>query len=335
MDQQASRYIEKQVREAVFVAARSRCCLCRELIAVEVPAVPSQRAIELHHIVFFSEGGPNTEDNLMLVCANCHFVIHADRSNYSAELLKKAKTHWIGMADIVPSKLSYRGAVNEDFQTPFLIESLNLCYLITLPSVTTVSNLASFIRQKIIQPLGFYDGNLTWQVARDIKLALRSTPTVYLAGEQPIQNVLIPAGESLVAVVEMPVLLEIPPVLPIPIETLRRKIRIHHPSQGGVQHIEIVRGSIGFPIEKVWVLVRPLNSSNYWVQPPSVVLHDGKWSVMAYFGNTYDRGVQFEVIALTDNTGSLKEGMILRSIPQGCRLSEAIHVWRLGGFSRA
>jgi hypothetical protein len=283
----------------------------------------------MHHIVFFSEGGPNTEENLMLVCANCHSAIHADCATYTVEVLQRKKMHWIGMASVVPSELLYPGAVIGDFQVPFLMESLNLRFLITMPPATTVDDLTSFIRQEIIQPLARYDDNATWQTARDVKLSLRSEPTVYLAGEQPIQGISIPADDSLVAVMEMPVLLEIPPIFPMPIEALRRHIRIHHPRQGGVRYREIVRGSVGFPPGRVWVLIRPFKYSQYWVQPPCV-FHDGIWSTKAYFGEPWQSGEKFEVIALAGNTEGLREGKILTSLPGGCRLSEAISVWRLG-----
>ena len=39
------------------------------------------RAEQVHHIVPLSEGGDNSEDDLMSLCKSCHSRIHAERGD--------------------------------------------------------------------------------------------------------------------------------------------------------------------------------------------------------------------------------------------------------------
>jgi hypothetical protein len=77
--------IPKAVRDQVLVAAMHRCCLCPE----------HHDVVDLHHIVQISEGGPNTEDNLMAVCPTCHAKIHRIRSRYSEAQLRMYRERWV------------------------------------------------------------------------------------------------------------------------------------------------------------------------------------------------------------------------------------------------
>jgi hypothetical protein len=77
--------IPQSARDKVLVDAMHRCCLCPE----------HQEVIDLHHVVPISEGGPNTEDNLMAVCPTCHAKIHRIRNRYSADQLRMYKERWV------------------------------------------------------------------------------------------------------------------------------------------------------------------------------------------------------------------------------------------------
>ena len=72
------------VRDKLLVQAMHRCCLCPE----------HHDITDLHHVVEISEGGPNTEDNLMVVCPTCHAKIHRLRNRYTAEQLSMYKERW-------------------------------------------------------------------------------------------------------------------------------------------------------------------------------------------------------------------------------------------------
>lgn len=52
--------LNKKLRDALLVEARHRCTVCFE------------KCFEIHHIVEKSEGGTDDEDNLIVLCPNCH-----------------------------------------------------------------------------------------------------------------------------------------------------------------------------------------------------------------------------------------------------------------------
>lgn len=82
--------IPKDVRNQVLVDAMHRCCLCPE----------HREVVDLHHVVPISEGGPNTEDNLMAVCPTCHATIHRIRNRYTSEQLRMYKERWVRLCTL-------------------------------------------------------------------------------------------------------------------------------------------------------------------------------------------------------------------------------------------
>ena len=52
--------IAKSVRDVLLVEAKHRCTIC------------SEKCFEIHHIVEQAEGGTDIEDNLIVLCPNCH-----------------------------------------------------------------------------------------------------------------------------------------------------------------------------------------------------------------------------------------------------------------------
>jgi tetratricopeptide (TPR) repeat protein len=84
-----------------------RCCLCPEHPDVT----------DLHHIVFLGEGGPNTLDNLMVVCPTCHAKIHRIRQRYTKEQLRMYKERWVHLCGLgLP--LDVRMAQASDYRNP-------------------------------------------------------------------------------------------------------------------------------------------------------------------------------------------------------------------------
>lgn len=79
------RAIPKAVQDKLLVEAMHRCCLCPEHADIT----------EVHHIDPISEGGPNSEDNLIVVCSNCHSKIHRIRNRYNPKQLQMYKERWV------------------------------------------------------------------------------------------------------------------------------------------------------------------------------------------------------------------------------------------------
>jgi len=79
--------VPKKIKDRLLVDAMHRCCLC-----------PKHEDItDIHHIVPINEKGPNTEENLMVVCPNCHAKIHRIRGRYTQEQLRMYKERWVNL----------------------------------------------------------------------------------------------------------------------------------------------------------------------------------------------------------------------------------------------
>ena len=67
----SKRHRDAARRRAVYAAvtARDGCCRC----------CGRSSGLHRHHIVFRSQGGATTEQNVVLVCLVCHAAIHARR----------------------------------------------------------------------------------------------------------------------------------------------------------------------------------------------------------------------------------------------------------------
>jgi len=79
--------IPKDIRDRLLVDAMHRCCLCPQ----------HEDITDIHHIVPINEKGPNTEENLMVVCPTCHAKIHRIRRMYTPEQLRMYKERWVGL----------------------------------------------------------------------------------------------------------------------------------------------------------------------------------------------------------------------------------------------
>ncbi len=74
--------IPQNIRREVLTEAGYRCA---------VPTCRTILALDLHHILKVSEGGPNTADNLIALCPTCHALHHRK------EIPQEALRVWKGM----------------------------------------------------------------------------------------------------------------------------------------------------------------------------------------------------------------------------------------------
>ena len=77
-EKQKSRYIKKKEREKVDKSSNFKCAWC------------GVNLMERHHIVPYAYGGENCSDNLILLCPNCHTLVHQGKIK-KEELLGRRK----------------------------------------------------------------------------------------------------------------------------------------------------------------------------------------------------------------------------------------------------
>ena len=77
--QKKSRIVD---REALKRAVRDTCQMC-----------DSPHRLQIHHIKYKSQGGGDTDDNLICLCGHCHDIAHGKvRGEYlPADILRKIK----------------------------------------------------------------------------------------------------------------------------------------------------------------------------------------------------------------------------------------------------
>lgn len=208
-DLQRSRYISKRVRRQLLEDARGRCCVSRELLVPgETRLKKLARVLQKHHVVHFAHDGPNTEDNLILICPNCHELIHRFPEQYPNDRLIELKRHWIGMSAVVPSRLPHPDclglAADSTRQLALGIETLGLKYTLTVPRRLTVGELTEFVVQAVLTPLGEYDGYANWIRPHTVRLATASKPLIPLAGDLLVDELALSESDWLTLIVHVP-----------------------------------------------------------------------------------------------------------------------------------
>lgn len=80
----------------------------------------------------------------------------------------------------------------------------------------------------------------------------------------------------------------------------------------------------------VWIVIRGVKSSRYWVQPEASVDNKGKWKGHIYIGSEdeADIGLRSQIRAFVNPVKSLKEGDVLFSWPDAQLSSKTIEVIR-------
>ena len=88
------------------------------------------------------------------------------------------------------------------------------------------------------------------------------------------------------------------------------KITITDPTEGSkVVHREYVKGTVSDSHADVWVVIHPVETSDFWIQLPVTVKNNGTWKVKAYFGRAgKDIGKEFEIRAFANPVSALQEG---------------------------
>ncbi len=78
--------IPKKIEAKLLVESRNVCNLCWK-----------KKDIQIHHIKPVENGGDNSEDNLILLCLNCHSTVHTKKNiarNLNEETLRLYKETW-------------------------------------------------------------------------------------------------------------------------------------------------------------------------------------------------------------------------------------------------
>lgn len=96
----------RDVREQALVAAARHCCVCHRFKGLK---------IEVHHIVQEASGGPNTFDNAVVLCFDCHSeaghynASHPRGTKFSPSELRRARDGWFALVSqhrISPAAIS-------------------------------------------------------------------------------------------------------------------------------------------------------------------------------------------------------------------------------------
>ena len=91
-----------------------------------------------------------------------------------------------------------------------------------------------------------------------------------------------------------------------------------------------IEGKVSNPNADVWIIVHPMEVTDYWVQPRLTVRADGAWRASAYVGRPgrVDVGKHFEIMAVANPKRPLKEGDVLQFWPDAELKSGVIEVVR-------
>ena len=92
-----------------------------------------------------------------------------------------------------------------------------------------------------------------------------------------------------------------------------------------------VKGTVSDKDADVWVIVHPMETSDYWVQPQPSVKGDKSWKVLIHIGRPQkDIGKHFEIRAVANPEKELKEGKVLGKWPKSQWRSDVIEVIKRG-----
>lgn len=120
-------------------------------------------------------------------------------------------------------------------------------------------------------------------------------------------------------------------VTSIPTPEPSMKMQIKSPQDGSiVPWRPYVKGTVTDLDAEVWVIVRPVDTSAYLVQPSVTVSNGGTWMTQVYLGRAgdIDVGKQFEIMAVANPKGWLSEADILGGWPDAQWSSQVITVTR-------
>ena len=111
----------------------------------------------------------------------------------------------------------------------------------------------------------------------------------------------------------------------------KEDIKITSPENGAlIKYRQTIRGEVSDQTSQVWLVVHPLGTSSYWVQPKISIKRSGEWTVTGYFGRAgeTDKGRAFELLAIVDPKEDLNDGQIFNTWPEARFVSNSIIVTR-------
>jgi hypothetical protein len=88
----------------------------------------------------------------------------------------------------------------------------------------------------------------------------------------------------------------------------------------------IVKGKVFNSNAAVWIIVHPMETEGYWVQPKATVSGNGEWYSLIYVGRPgkEDAGKFFEIRAVANPKKPLARGDVLGKWPEGEACSEMV-----------
>ncbi|MCA9472159.1 MAG: hypothetical protein MRJ96_15240 [Nitrospirales bacterium] len=108
-------------------------------------------------------------------------------------------------------------------------------------------------------------------------------------------------------------------------------VRIDQPANGDLGEWRTkVSGTVSNSLAKIWVVVRPLETRDFWVQPRTTVEANGEWETLIYLGgeDSSHAGKIFDVQAIANPEYPLNEGLILPGWPRAEGKSNVVRVVR-------
>jgi hypothetical protein len=115
------------------------------------------------------------------------------------------------------------------------------------------------------------------------------------------------------------------------IEAIKRPLLILNPFEGDTVPLRpIVNGKVVNSNSDVWLIVHPIGSSAYYIQPKAKVEKSGQWKAKIYIGRdgTIDIGSQSEILAIANPAEIVKEGDIRHSWPLAEHKSQVVKLIR-------
>lgn len=106
----------QSIREQALLACKRYCCYCEKYSGLNM---------EVHHIIQEADGGPNTFDNAIPVCLNCHATIgayntrHPKGTKYSSKELKKIRDDFYKRIKKIPRKADQKSDADKKLLETF------------------------------------------------------------------------------------------------------------------------------------------------------------------------------------------------------------------------
>jgi hypothetical protein len=111
-----------------------------------------------------------------------------------------------------------------------------------------------------------------------------------------------------------------------------RKIVLTAPCDGArVAQRAFVEGTAADANAEVIVIIHPMETSDFWIQPQVTMREGGKWRVLCYFGEPGQQhsGKPYEVMAILSlSKGQYQEGQLLSGWPESNSKSQVVEVVR-------